>query len=869
MVYLKEQIENLSKLKTVDATRELIQIYKDCQWRDTKFEILDSISLFPHQRSFQFLFEVALEQKDLPLSEKAIHCISSMDDSIRNRFLNHQYKHGPTYLKPAIIKALACIPDRSLAADFLNDLNTAIEQQQILLAKNLILALGEFKYPPAIQILFQIAANKKQRDLALSSIVSLGKILRKVDDFEKISVDYKNDSFENQIFTTALHQIQFRSEWKIEDYLQKFYNNESCHPAIFFEICSFPESEIRAGVDLFSTKENITKTLTLLSHLPHQIAIPYYEVTLGTTSDTDLIFQSISLHKNLNFKKMILSHQNIQNRTWLKCLTSTLPNADEIYKDIFTSKDYVNLSESEKMHVIQYFFDYIYIYTGESKKINHCGLWLESVLTQEKSPTVQARWIRLLADIKYENNSISLKILQFLTNKDLCASCLYYMKKNSHHSFTEALITHSNDIINSFKLRIQWIKALSGQNKDKSEDKRLLSILNELIKFKSDPINVEILKLLIKNPLLELKSYITECLNSKNSDLNLFSVIAIKKYNDENMTELISQHLNSKMLTLKGRALDSLLAQPGLRAKRLVIDFLRDNSTDLEICEKIIRCFVPPENSTEYFANIIEDILKLNPDHPLSENLIEFQSVLRQQIQSQDKTLFSSNEPDIQKIETDLDRKLPAYKFYDESAKSALRSAEVPFYNPEMYDRYIDKSAIILGYTKTIDIILEKQIGRKLLFPILEKRIFDFQNVVHVYSLNDDFPVAENVLKKLGLEKEFSAQSLPAHKMSLVAKSILNTKILNDHFKILDGLRAWSVVLLLFGRKTALQPKPLISVFSDEATVVLVAKKLMWLQDLRNPFAHRQTIIDFKALENVRAEVFQILNLLNQLFEKK
>ena len=93
----------------------------------------------------------------------------------------------------------------------------------------------------------------------------------------------------------------------------------------------------------------------------------------------------------------------------------------------------------------------------------------------------------------------------------------------------------------------------------------------------------------------------------------------------------------------------------------------------------------------------------------------------------------------------------------------------------------------------------------------------------------------------------------------------LNSKIINEHFKILDGLRAWAVILLLFGRKNNLVQKPLIQVTDDEALIINLSKKLMWLQDLRNPVAHRQTLSDFKAVEQARFEVIDILNSLSAL----
>jgi hypothetical protein len=445
---LSERIEALGELKTVDAIRELIQIYKNCEWRETKFQILNQISQFSHQRSFQFLFQIALEHKDLPLSEKAIQCLSVMNHSMARRFLNHQYETGPSHLKPAIIKALAAIPDRTKAADFLDDLKKSLTQNQNLLSKNLTLALGEFKYAPATDLLFQIATDKKQRDLALSAVVSLGQILRTTEKFKNLEADFKKDSFEYQIYTTSLHQIQFRSQWKLEDYLQKFYSSEKYHPALFFEIASFSNADIKAGLELFITAENTEKTLILLSHLPFDVSIDLYEkYTLNLGSD--FVLSSLTKQNDIRFKKLILDSKNIKDSTWLDSVSSVLPNADEIYKDVFNSKDYIDLREAEKMNVINFFSDYLCAMTGDSKKISSSGKWIENQLLSEKSENIQGRWVRLLSDSYFESSSLNTFLAKNMTHKKLSSSVLYYFKNNPHHNFSELLLIHNEEILNT------------------------------------------------------------------------------------------------------------------------------------------------------------------------------------------------------------------------------------------------------------------------------------------------------------------------------------------------------------------------------------------------------------------------------------
>ena len=72
-------------------------------------------------------------------------------------------------------------------------------------------------------------------------------------------------------------------------------------------------------------------------------------------------------------------------------------------------------------------------------------------------------------------------------------------------------------------------------------------------------------------------------------------------------------------------------------------------------------------------------------------------------------------------------------------------------------------------------------------------------------------------------------------------------------------------MLLVFCRKNGVQKKPCLTGFQNEQLVIDLSKKLLWLQDLRNPVAHRQTVVDFKMLHQVRTECLSIFKMLNEL----
>jgi hypothetical protein len=216
-----------------------------------------------------------------------------------------------------------------------------------------------------------------------------------------------------------------------------------------------------------------------------------------------------------------------------------------------------------------------------------------------------------------------------------------------------------------------------------------------------------------------------------------------------------------------------------------------------------------------------------------------------------------------------LDRRLlerlPDYAKLDEAVKAALRSAELPYAHPEMYDEFVDKSASVIGYCKAIDLMLEKSLGRRALFPKLESQLHEFQNALHALGLTHEGD-PEGALHALELGRHFTVASFPLHKIQLLALSIRTGRIVNEQFKVLDGLRAWAIVLLVFARRTAATPRPLVTTSLADDAVVALAKRLISLQEIRNPAAHRATVVQFKTVDELRREVFQVIQIISRAF---
>ncbi|MBY0554955.1 hypothetical protein K2P97_10535 [bacterium] len=862
-------LENLANENTPDATRELVHIFHNSQWRETKLFIIKNIVKCSNQRSFEFLIGLTSCHQDIPLAEQAIKSLGLLGNDFSRKFLVQYYRHGSEHLKPAVILALAEARDRSLVLQFVTDLDEAYTNQRQYLAKNLIYALGELKCREAVKTLTYIVESSGFKDLALSALIALGKITRDLGDISAFEKKFSTDTFEYQIYQNVKNQVVLRSNWKAEDYLQKIFEEKSYHPAMPLELNTFSEQDVRAGLDLFVQPDKQKQLFDVLSKLSFSNTSNWYKEFASSFAclNFDLLCHSLSYQHSDSYLDLVNSKKDIQNENWFHLVISSLPSADKVFADIFKSEQY-HLGEPElKINVINQFLNWAMVYRLEDRKIKYFEKQIEALLFDEKDIHVQTRLIRALGQMSLNSPKVNAFIKQNSFKKELISSCLFYLEHSQKSDSVDLLEAYlDNELVNSH-FAVQILKAFTAQGSQIIKNKKIETFIELTAKNNKNPeVHKTLVQFLIKHPFAGLKNFVVSSLKHEDPEVQLNSVIALKSYQDEKLADDVQTLLHSKIESISGRALDTLLSLPGLRAKRLVFDYLIEQIEKPTVVEQICRRFESPENSTDYFYKHINDVVNKHPNHPQIEVLTEFKEKLFVNLETEK---LSKNEKDseVLAIDLDLSKKIALYSQCDETAKSALRSAELPFVHPEMYSTYVDKSASILGYSKALDIILEKQIGRKLLFPKLESRLHEFQNIIHLYELNDSNPSFERVIKNLSLEKHFNQQSLPLHKMSLVGQGILNSKIINEHFKILDGLRAWAVILLLFGRKNNLVQKPLIQVADDDNLIITLSKKLMWLQDLRNPVAHRQTLSDFKAVEQARAEVIDILNSLNKLLK--
>ena len=872
-------IQELGRTDSPDAARALVQLFDECQWRATRFKILRAVALHPHSRSLQLLFRIAQEVDDVPLAEAALWALGQSRHRWAARFLVHFHESCPPMLKAAVVGALGQIPDRTLAHVFLHELESELTlplaSQRSLLLQNWVLTLGELKHQQAVPTLIRLASRRTQGELSkvsLSALISLGKIARDPKVLDGCESIFQEDLLSYQLFSSVRTQIQFRGEWRLEDYLARLFGDATIHRNLPYELNYFSPGDVKEGLRLYAVPEHFERLCSALAKIDSPEIGQWYEELLPlSTLDPDqagIALRSIASHLNEGMRGPLTTLRTLALqdpaaplfRKWVEAVAMSLPSADAEFQVLCTSPEFKAWDETAKVVVINHLFHYGLCVQPSPARHKAVGKILEELLHRDASLAVQARCLRALGDLRL----VSRKVLSFVEESkvasELQASAIYALEKSQPKGAAGVLSGYLDEKTASLSL----LKAFAAQPELPSQVPTDAWIGRHLAPKATDDHRVEALRLLACHPRTGLLNAVAECLNGC-ATLWLPAILALKASGSEAAVEWLGPSLKSSQEYIVGRAIDALCALPGMRAKRLLIDYLADHPDDHASAEKIARSLLVPDSGKEYFLGRLDELLRSQPHHPHLDALVG----LRERMDAGPDPITASPKArkgvDITAIDGELRQKIPGYDEFDETVRSALRAAEVPYRRPELYDDFVDKSGTIIQYVKAADIALERMLGRKILFPRLEKGLHEFQNQIHAASLNESQPSGERVLAQLGLDKHFTPQSAPIHKMGTIGHDILNARIVDDRFRTLDGLRAWAVMLLLFARHAPARPLiPLKNITDDQ--VVSLAKRLISLQEARNPMAHRQTLLKLVDADHVRSEVIGLLNLFQKIF---
>jgi hypothetical protein len=868
---------------------------------------------------------------DLGEQQAAILAISQRRQPESLKFLRSFYPVCPESLRPQMAYALGMVLDTGSVIQLRADLAQAEAKQDRFWLRNIILALGELKDYASLPLLRRYfeESNLESKDFLIAVMLSLGRMDRDARWLQKFENRFLSDSILNQVFQSMRAQILVRQQFKLEDYLLKILQQSQPHPALPLELRAFDSEEVEMGLALFDVKSQWNRLLVALlgvqveRRLPYLKTIHHHLLNLQQNETTDADW--IQFFKGIQLLRNVSSVESAQ-REYLEWLFSIRPLSIPLrikWLEVMMDSESNSLAQS-----IKWIAEGNEILTGSDRNaIDFLNLWSQPQFHHRKGSSVNTSsessqlldpdididaWWKLplsndvlgrliRAGAERELNPDAMKkfhqqvMKQWKTrtlNKPTSADIGFF---SSAFVWFERSAAGQSDLISVTEVQsiLKSVQNFSAELK-KSLFIRALSFLdswaqNQKLSVHSDVFHEWILTALTATeveqqvlglrlvrlfPRLEYESAVLDLLQSAQSTLELNAVIALKFYPTSKVaTEaLVAKIERTKSVPLLGRLLDSLCAHTTLIAKKAVLVFLEKNLDDSQVIDKVFRSFDPERKGGPEYFSTLERILQAHPEHEAWEKLVHLRDRLRT---SSVPTLTTASEklsqPEgLREVDARLLSLIPQFARLDLITQSALRAAELPMLESDENQALpIDKAPTVLEYCKSIDLLLDQVLGKRHLFPKLDTHLHEFQTLWHRLGFMEDYPAADRVMTTLGLKGKMTIEHFPLHKAKLMSSTFFNGKILQDRFKVFDGLRAWAVIFLVFARKIPFTTGPLpamlkLPTFSDEQCIS-IAKRLMVLQDLRNPAAHRQTYTDPTTVKTVRTEAIEVINLLLKL----
>lgn len=876
----------LEQAKSNDAARTLLSAYRECHWRDTRIKILRALGRNGSERAVDFLLR-AVNSEDIGLCQEALLALGETKDPVAATFLLNRLHSAPMHLKPTIVSAIARIPDLRAAPVLKELIESSESSEHPQLLRNCVVALAEMKDTSILPQLLRMLRNRFQHASTspdatsltlLSAIAKLSRSTSDLDDFERA---FEGEMLHQQFFQQSKTQISFRQQWTLEDYLGKIFFNEHSHRSLPLELNSFPAQDVIEALSLFAAEEKHFRALCqVISALPdvETLCEKFIRIEQLNSDEVATFLKAIALQRgevvsrlaeqifSVHIKQKIASEDASEIfSAWLRACICLDNDPLQRFTELVNSDEYKKIwHEKNKVELINAFVSCALVVRNEKSWPKRLLQNIQEWLNQEDSAIVLGRWLRALGELDLSeikwSDQLTDKVVQ---SKVLLASALHMLELMDDHTHSHLLKGAQAQLDSFSELRAPFLRAcahLKSAEKDLPND----ALLKEALDKEQISHQIAALTCLAAHPRHPLLSRVTELCSPTHAQqqLTVAAIIAARSYKSEKTSPALTSCLESPSKVLAGRALDALLAIDHPSARHSVIGFLLNHLSDAFITDKVLRSMKAPAQADLQAAMMLEEGLKHSSSLVLKDDLLDLASRLRSG--SAESTGSIPGSDIIKSLDKQLEIKIADYEKLADPIKASLRSAELPLNQPELFEGTVDKSSSVVQYCKAIDLALEKEFGQKILFPKLEQQLHVFQNIIHEAELDQDAPNMATVLRHLRAEHVFTPHTFPMTKTLMIARSILSGRILRERTQLIDGLKAWAVFLLLFSGKDRLWGAEQLK--KDPLVYQHLAQKLATLQDLRNPAAHRQTMLALAPLSEIRKEVFNVFASMKKAF---
>jgi HEAT repeat protein len=876
----EEVVDILGGIAHPDATRELMQLYAECQWRTTRFQVIRALSKNPTPRSLEFLMGLAKDPSDVPLCEAALWALGQSRSPQAGRFLVHLYGKCAESVLPFVVGALARVPGHGLRPRLVSDLARAVDAGESLLTRYLVSSLGEMREPTALPLILPLLGRRENPALARTALLAVGKLARSLDCMRPFERWFQGDAFASDLFASVRSQVALRASLSAEDCVDRVLSSTDPLPMlspVSLELNLFPADEVFEILSARDLDSGFRPACRLLACLGFPSMANWYALLFPFRSLTrERVFhvlESMQAHESADFAPLLeairaKSLRDIRSplfERWFQAASLTLPDAETVFGPYLESPEWRDAPTDQKIIVINHFVNFALCVQADDAHFESVCSSLKKALLTEELPQVRARLLRAFGQLDRCDDEVFAFIRNRIHDVRLASSALFCVERARPSGGLDLCLEIVSEGTHKNQLTQGLLRCMAEQAGSVGPNLALDQFLKRCLARECPPeTQLLALNLLARHPRRELLPQIVSFTRAEER-LQIAAVVALRNHADDAAVDALAECLHAGSESVVGRALDSLTSAPGVRSKLVVLDYLESHLDDLQACDKIIRCLGPAGVAGVDLSGRVERLIRASPNHPMIDGFF----LLKERLNpgSALSLVTRGLGADLEAIDERIAADLPCYLTYDEELRSVLRAAEMPFARPEIFGSAVDTSVCVVQFCKAIDMRIERTWGKGRLFPALEKTLHVFQNIVHGAGLGEETPSAERVLRTFDLAGAFTRDDLPLGKICALTRGILEGRVVGDHWKIFDGLRAWAVALALFGRSapaiegmlSASQRRVMPYCAMDGAAVLDVARALIRLQDARSLAVHRQTFASLGDLRGVRSDAMALL----------
>ena len=845
-----------------DKARLFIELFQYSTWRQTQGQLLKSIGATKELRGVEFLIRFIRYSKDLPLTTQATLGLGLSQTSLAGEFLLSLLAKNDNRLQLEALKGLAMMPQFH-CDEQLTQIIESTECQDILKI-NAIIAAGRRGAKESTAAIIN-ALTTENSALKQAALLAAGHLLKSVDHirtFNESSSDLLFDELKNYI----ADRIYQRKKLNVDDLIIASISEESSDWQSRFRLLREANTEeLRQSLSIL--EETVNPKVSFLIR-----AASY--TRQNSQEDAQFIVQNQDhIHDS---EAAILARLCIRD-IGSELLNQISPkNACELLMQVRVSNilDYANqyFLPKEDLDLSISFINTIVAQTYMNWKIKgDCVHFIKRQLSLNHDYAIESRLIRALAQLNCKDSDYLDKLASDLTVSDRENSTCYCLSLLPSHFSAPILLAH---LEKSFYLNLNIdsvIERLSILGK--------IQGLTELPEF-NDGIKTRcalpLLRILSFNTISGFDQFLNDQLQFGNYTHKMLAMRAIELNGKDSHCELLFSFLTDDNSSLRTRALYSLCRRGNANHHLNVLTWFEKHAFDTETATLIFNKL--QQNQNDDYTLVRQAIEKLvrQRSGPFIDD-----EILATALSLHDNIVIKTEHSEFTELsklknqhEQDylLRKEIKGYEHYSETIKIVLRNAELTWQNKDLFNHVVDKSTMLIQYSKSTDLLLQQRIG----LPIFQNADDSFLSSLQTRIMELGLDTAESsqtkMVRFLNLEGFFTIKEFPAHKLKTLTEAILSGKIMVERFRSIDGLRAWSLILLLFARTFVINKKkyvPLIPMNkSGEEKINTIVKLMNKFQDLRNSAAHHGVLVELHQLEGIRNDSILLLNELEDALPK-